>query len=119
MKFCWTTIHVKSLKESLRFYQEVIGLKIVHQFESAPGMKIAMLGEEGQALIELIQKEGISQTSNHLSIGFMVPSIEEAMKHMEKNQVPIKSGPISPNPKTTFFFVEDPDGLEVQIVQQS
>lgn len=92
MKFCWTTLHVKSLEESIRFYHEIIGLNIIKQFETGPDMKIAMLGEQGNALIEL-------------------------MEQMKKNHIGIKSGPFSPVPSTTFFFVEDPDGMEVQIVQ--
>ncbi len=117
MKFCWTTIHVKSLEESIRFYHNIIGLGIVSQFEAGPDMKIAMLGEPGNALIELIEQNGISQESKGLSIGFEVPSIEEAMAVIKQNQIEIKSGPFSPAPSTTFFFVEDPNGLEVQIVQ--
>ncbi|WP_349667464.1 VOC family protein [Lacrimispora sp.] len=118
MKFCWTTIHVKSLEESIQFYHNIIGLGIVNQFEAGPNIKIAMLGEPGNALIELIEQNGISQESKGLSIGFEVPSIEEAMEHLKQNQIEIKSGPFSPAPSTTFFFVEDPNGLEVQIVQQ-
>lgn len=117
MKFCWTTIHVKSLEKSILFYHEIIGLDIVNQFEGGPGMKIAMLGEPGNALIELIEQKGISQESKGISIGFEVPSIEKAMDHLRENGIAIKSGPFSPAPATTFFFVEDPDGLEVQIVQ--
>ena len=117
MKFCWTTIHVRSLEESIRFYHEIIGLSIANQFEAGPGMKIAMLGEPGGALIELIEQKGITQESKGLSIGFEVPSIDEAMEHLRQNQIEIKSGPFSPAPSTTFFFVEDPNGLEVQIVQ--
>lgn len=117
MKFCWTTIHVKSLQESIRFYHEIIGLSIVNQFEAGPDMKIAMLGEPGNALIELIEQKDISQESKGISIGFEVPSIEEAMEHLGQNDIAIKSGPFSPAPSTTFVFVEDPNGLEVQIVQ--
>ena len=117
MKFCWTTLHVKSLEESIRFYHEIIGLNIVNQFEAGPGMKIAMLGEQGNALIELIEQKGIAQESKGISIGFEVESIEDAMEQLKKNDIGIKSGPFSPVPSTTFFFVEDPDGLEVQIVQ--
>ncbi|MDW2796068.1 VOC family protein [Clostridium boliviensis] len=117
MKFCWTTLHVKSLEESIRFYHEIIGLNIIKQFETGPDMKIAMLGEQGNALIELIEQKGISLESRGISIGFEVASIDEAMEQLKKNHIGIKSGPFLPVPSTTFFFVEDPDGMEVQIVQ--
>ena len=89
MKFCWTTINVKSLEEAIRFYHNIIGLSIVSQFEAGPDMKIAMLGEPGNALIELIEQKGISQESKGLSIGFEVSSIKEAMEQIMQNQIEI------------------------------
>ena len=72
-------IIVNTEAESIRFYHNIIGLGIVSQFEAEPDMKIAMLGEPGNVLIELIEQNGISQESKGLSIGFEVPSIEGAI----------------------------------------
>ena len=33
MKFCWVTITVKNMGESLRFYQEIVGLTIAEGFK--------------------------------------------------------------------------------------
>ncbi|MDD5601014.1 MAG: VOC family protein, partial [Actinomycetota bacterium] len=33
MKFCWTTIMVNDLEESLKFYQEIIGLPVNRRFK--------------------------------------------------------------------------------------
>lgn len=66
---------------------------------------------------KIFRGKGISQESKGLSIGFEVSSIKEAMEQIKQNQIEIKSGPFSPSPSTTFFFVEDPNGLKVQIVQ--
>ena len=41
------------------------------------------------------------------------------MELLKDNNIPIKRGPISPAPSSTFFFVDDPDGIEVQIVQNN
>ena len=53
----------------MSFIMRSIGLNIVNQFEAGSGMKIAMLGEPGNALIELIEQIGIFQESKGLSIG--------------------------------------------------
>ncbi len=45
MKFCWCTITVKDMEESLKFYQEVVGLKLNRRFEAGPGVEIAFLGD--------------------------------------------------------------------------
>ena len=36
MKFCWVTITVKNMEESLRFYQEIVGLTIDRRFQAGP-----------------------------------------------------------------------------------
>lgn len=28
MKFCWVTLHVKNMEESIRFYRDIAGLKL-------------------------------------------------------------------------------------------
>lgn len=33
MKFCWVTITVKNMEESLRFYYEIVGLNIDKRFK--------------------------------------------------------------------------------------
>ncbi|MBK1810389.1 VOC family protein [Clostridium sp. YIM B02505] len=119
MNFCWVTLYVKDMEESLKFYNEIIGLKIAERFNAGEEMQIAMLGETDGPKVELIYdknqkafgfKEGIS-------IGFQVESLDKAMELLKDKDIPIKRGPISPNPSTKFFFVDDPNGIEVQIVQ--
>ncbi|HCX61202.1 MAG TPA: glyoxalase, partial [Clostridiales bacterium] len=56
MKFLWTTIHVKNMEESLAFYQDVVGLKLMNRFNAGPGMEISFLGE-GETKLELICSE--------------------------------------------------------------
>ena len=56
MKFLWTTILVNDMDESLKFYEEIAGLKPVDRFQAGPGMEIAFLGE-GETKIELICNE--------------------------------------------------------------
>ncbi len=62
MKFCWSTLKVKNLEESLKFYQEIVGLKINKRFNAGPGREIAFLGD-GETKIELICDEEIKEVS--------------------------------------------------------
>lgn len=71
MKFLWTTIHVKNMEESLKFYLEVVGLKTVNRFNSGPGMEISFLGED-DTKIELIFSEKFKNidAGNAVTLGF-------------------------------------------------
>lgn len=41
MKFCWTTINVLNMADSLKFYQEIVGLTLRRRFPAGPGTEIA------------------------------------------------------------------------------
>ena len=117
MSFCWTTINVKDMNESLEFYEEVVGLKLNQRFEAGPNMEIAFLGE-GETQVELIysgDNNNIDYDEN-ISLGFKVDSVEEKMESIKGKALKIHSGPFQPNPSTSFFFVLDPNGLKIQFV---
>ena len=61
MKFCWATIMVKDMEESLKFYQEIVGLKVDRRFEAGPGVEIVFLGN-GETKVELICDEKIKMS---------------------------------------------------------
>ncbi len=120
MKFAHATINVKDMDESLRFYQDIVGLPVAKRFEVGQSLEIAFLGE-GQTLIELIFNKEDNKDINigtDISLGFRVDSMEEQMDYVKSKGIEIHSGPFSPNPATRFFFVEDPNGLKIQFIEQ-
>ncbi len=118
MKFCWSTIKVRDMEESLKFYQEIVGLSLNRRFDAGPGREIAFLGE-GETQIELISDENNKAINigEDISLGFEVSSIEEKMKYVKDKGIDIHSGPIKPNPHVQFFYVVDPNGLKIQFVE--
>lgn len=117
MKFCWCTISVKDLDESVKFYQEIIGLKLSNRFKAGPNIEIAFLGE-GETRVELISDgKDKAQIGSDISLGFEVESVDEMMNFVKEKGIGIYSGPFKPNPHITYFFVKDPNGLKVQFVQ--
>ena len=85
MNFCWTTLRVSNLEESLRFYHEILRLPVASR-HGGGDQEIVMLGEEGQAKIELIydKNNSIAPHVQGLSIGFEVKSLDEALDYMKK-----------------------------------
>lgn len=118
MKFCWSTLRVKNMEESLRFYEELVGLKIERKFNAGPGTEIVFLGD-GETKIELIcnQNEKEVNVGKDISWGFEVKSLDEMIKKVKEKGISIDDGPIQPNPHTKFFFIKDPNGLKIQFVE--
>ncbi|MFW5873501.1 MAG: VOC family protein [Bacillota bacterium] len=118
MRFCWITLHVNDLRESLEFYQEIVGLEIDRRFEAGGGREIAFLGD-GETKVELVDDKNLEKvnTGKDISLGFEVNSLSEKMDFVKDKGITIHSGPFEPNPNLRFFFIQDPNGLKIQFVE--
>lgn len=119
MSFCWSTIMVKDMKESLEFYRDIVGLEVDKPFAAGKGKEIVFLGK-GETKVELIcdvsQKE--VDIGADISLGFKVDSLEKKAEFIKSRGIKIHSGPFEPNPNTKFFYILDPNGLRIQFVEQ-
>lgn len=118
MKFCWCTITVNNMEDSLRFYQEIVGLSINSRFQAGPGMEISFLGD-GETKVELVcdSNRKVLGNAEGISLGFEVGSVDEMIKLIKEKGLEVDRGPYQPNPHVKFFFVKDPDGVSVQFVE--
>jgi len=106
------------MDRSLAFYQEIIGLKLIQRIKPNEEMEIAFLGE-GETQVELIfnEKSKDIKFGKDISLGFIVDSISQITEYLKSKGIKIHSGPFQPNPYIQFIFVQDPDGLKIQFVE--
>jgi len=119
MKFLWTTILVNNMNESLKFYEEIVGLKLAERFQAGPGMEISFLGE-GETKIELICNENLKKldAGSRVTLGFKVESLDEMINFMREKEINIITGPVQPNPSIKYFIIKDPNGVKIQFAEQ-
>jgi lactoylglutathione lyase len=119
MKFLWTTILVNNMDESLEFYEEIVGIKLVDRFPAGPGMEISFLGE-GETKVELICNEKLKEldAGSRVTLGFKVESLEEKINFIKGKGIKIITGPIQPNPSIKYFIIKDPNGIKIQFAEQ-
>ena len=119
MKFCWSTISVKNLEESIKFYEKIVGLNVVNRFPAGPDSEIAFLGD-GETKIELIWNKNKTDINigQDISWGFTVDSVDEKMDFLKEKGIDILEGPFQPTPQSKFFFILDPNGLRVQFYEE-
>lgn len=123
MKFLWTTIYVRDLDESIAFYSDLVGLRVVRRFPAGPGVEIAFMGNgvDNETLVELLADRSGRAISfdygDFVSIGFAVDSVDAMLDAVKERGIPVHSGPIE-TPGSRFFSIKDPNGFTIQLFQQ-
>jgi len=117
MTINWTTLHIKDMDKSLAFYNGLLGLPVAERF-GPPEHQITMLGHETGTKLELLCG-GASidgPVGQGVSMGFTPDNMGELLEKLAAAGVAIPE-PMSPNPSLRFYFIKDPDGYTVQLVE--
>jgi lactoylglutathione lyase len=119
-----TSITVKDMDASIKFYREVLGLELLRR-RPIPENKaeIAFLGDgETDSTIELTywtEKEDWSEGDELDHIALAVPDMDVAMQLFRDHQVEIALEPYSLQGSTTrIAFIKDPNGIWLEIVER-
>lgn len=127
MRLLHTMIRVNNLDESLRFYCDALGMKLLRKQDYPAGrFTLAFVGygdEDAQAVVELTynwdtHRYDIGTGFGHLAIG--VPDIYrtcETLRH-KGAKVVREPGPMQ-HGTTVIAFVEDPNGYRIELIQRS
>lgn len=118
MNLSWVTLTVKNMDESLNFYTEVLGLTLVDRRPAGPQMELAFLGD-GETKLELVCNQAVTSfdMGQSISLGFSVASVDQSMATLTEKGIAIHSGPFQPAPYIRFFFILDPNGLKIQLIE--
>lgn len=117
MNLSHITINTKNLDDAIAFYQTILGLHIVRDLRGKGPSNIVFLSDEQAAVnIELIENKDDAYKGSGLSIGFAVDNLDQAADNLKKKGI-TPGAVISPNPHTRFFFILDPNGVSIQLIE--
>lgn len=118
MKFNWVTFKVSDLDKSMAFYTEVLNLEIAAKFGNEE-RQIVMLGKADETKVELIFEPTakVENPGKGVSIGFEIDDLDGLVSKLKESGKDV-IGPRTPNPHIRYFFVKDPDGYSIQLVEQ-
>ena len=123
MKFLHTMIRVGDLEKSIKFYTNVMGMKLIKRKDYPEGkFTLVFLGYSQEDLqIELTYNWGISKYNigdgfGHIALG--VNDINQACDNViaAGGLVTRKPGPMKYG-NTIIAFIEDPDGYEIELIE--
>lgn len=126
MRILHTMIRVGDLDRSLRFYTEVLGMRLLRRNEYPDGrFTLAFVGyaeEAESAVIELTWNWDQDQYDLGNAFGHIAIAVNDAYATCEEikkrgGNVVREAGPMK-HGTTVIAFVEDPDGYKIELIQK-
>jgi lactoylglutathione lyase len=124
-RFLHTMIRVKDFEESLRFYCDTLGMKVLDRFDIESRRVTALfVGYDGyreSALLEITQKWDTTEYTHgtgygHIALG--MPDLVETVGRLEAAGFEITEPPkVVMEGGPMVAFVKDPDGFAVELIQ--
>ncbi len=126
MRILHTMIRVGNLDRSIKFYTEVLGMRLLRMQEYTEGkFTLAFVGygdESEEAVIELTYNWDTDHYDLGNGFGHIAIEVEDAYAACEEirrrgGKVVREAGPMK-HGTTVIAFVEDPDGYRLELIQK-
>ena len=124
MKLLPTMIRVKNAQESIKFYTELLNMKLNHQKRLDDCTLYFLDDEEGNVQLELTENDETPENGYNIGSGFghlafSVTSLDEFTKKLNDLGYKYLYEPFDLNGKgTKIAFVKDPDGYEIELIEK-
>ena len=126
MRLLHTMLRVGDLDRSVRFYTEVLGMKLLRTTDR-PEQKysLAFVGyddEERAAVLELTYNYGVARYELGTAFGHVAIEVPDAKRACDEvrrrgGAVTREAGPVKGG-TTVIAFAEDPDGYKIEFIER-
>ncbi len=124
MRILHTMLRTGDLDRSIRFYTEVLGMRLLRRKDYPDGeFTLAFLGygdESDNAVIELTYNWGVDRYDMGTAYGHIAIEVEDVYQAAESikargGKILREAGPMNAG-TTVIAFVEDPDGYPIELI---
>ena len=126
MKLEVVVIPVSDVDRSLQFYKDALGLSVSHRLDFPDFSLVYLRNEENDFEIELTWNKGREPAYTHGDgyghIAVAVPDLENEHARMTRlgiNPAPVKEFKRGDEMLARFFFIQDPDGYKIEVLERS
>lgn len=125
MRILHTMLRVGDLERSIKFYTEVLGMRLLRRSENEQyKYSLAFLGyadESESAVIELTYNWGVNKYELGTAYGHIALGVDDIFATIESvrtagGKITREPGPVLGG-KTVIAFAEDPDGYKIEFIE--
>ena len=113
MKVRYTTMIADNMKDSVAFYENVMGFKVQEVYSLPNGSEITIL-DGGGAMIELIESRDFEK--GLYSMGVEVENLEKTLDEMRAKGVEVTMEPVR-TLVGTMAFIKDPNEVNIALIE--
>lgn len=126
MRMLHTMIRVGNLDASLKFYTEILGMRLLRKADYPDGkFTLAFVGyddESKTAVIELTYNWGVEKYEMGTGFGHIALGVADIRDTVERirargGKIVREPGPMK-HGSTVIAFVEDPDGYRIELIER-
>lgn len=125
-KIIHTMIRVQELERSLRFYADALHLSVSHRLDFPDFSLVYLRNEQNDFEIELTWNKGRDTPYSHGDgYGHVAVAVEDLdAEHARMTAAGIQPAPIKEFRRNEellarFFFIRDPDGYKIEVLQRT
>ncbi|MDR2674885.1 MAG: VOC family protein [Opitutaceae bacterium] len=122
-KLLHTRMRVDDIARTIRFYEEILGLKCVRRTTSPRGAKLAFIQTPGSdeeiELCELPGAEPVRVQPDLMHLAFEVDDLAAFAAALEKRGRKLSDGPVQTASGDIIAFIDAPEGYEVELIQKA
>lgn len=118
MHLNWVTIKTQNFEAAKKFYSEYLELELAREFSPNEYRTIAFFDVDNSK-IELLYDKNTADNkveNTNVSIGLVTDKYDYYLKKAHDAGMQV-SGPVQMGGGREWFFVADPDGVEIQIIK--
>ena len=126
MRLLHTMLRVRNMEHSVKFYTEVMGMKLLRTTDRPEqNYSLAFVGygtEDAHCVIELTYNYGVDKYDMGNAFGHLAIEVPDAYETCETVKakggvVSREAGPVKGG-STVIAFVQDPDGYKIELIER-
>ena len=122
-KLLHTRMRVNDLERTVRFYEDILGLKVSRRHTTPRGALLAFIrtpnSDEEIELCQLPDSPPVQVQPDLMHLAFEVDDLGKFAAEIEKKGWKLSDGPTKTGSGSTIAFVDAPEGYEIELIQRA